>query len=105
MPGLSAKLTLAILLALFLGLQFNLWLGDFGLVRYWQLEKQVDAQAKANEQLRARNRQLQAEVFDLKHGTDALEERARSQLGMIKKGEEFYQVIERPDPRPGNDAR
>ena len=50
MPGLSAKLTLGILLALFLGLQFKLWLGDFGLVRYWQLEKQVDAQVKTNDQ-------------------------------------------------------
>ncbi|MFZ0485869.1 MAG: cell division protein FtsB [Arenicellales bacterium] len=105
MPGLSAKLTLGILLALFLGLQFKLWLGDFGLVRYWQLEKQVDAQVKTNDQLKTRNRQLQAEVFDLKHGTDALEERARSQLGMIKKGEVFYQVIEKPDPRSRDNAR
>ena len=105
MPGLSAKLTLGILLAMFFGLQFNLWLGDFGLVRYWQLERQVDAQVRVNDQLKARNRQLQAEVFDLKHGTDALEERARSQLGMIKKGEEFYQVIEKSHSQPEDNAR
>jgi len=94
MSSLSAKLTLAILLSLLLGLQFSLWLGDFGLVRYWQLEEQVAAQANVNEKLDSRNRQLQAEVIDLKHGTDALEERARAQLGMIKEGEVFYQVIE-----------
>jgi cell division protein FtsB len=103
MPGLSAKLALGILIAMLLGLQFNLWLGDFGLIRYWHLEKQVREQAGVNDKLKARNRRLQAEVFDLKHGTDALEERARSQLGMIKKGEEFYQVIEEND-QPGKDA-
>lgn len=102
MPGLSAKLTLGILVALLLGLQFSLWLGDFGLIRYWQLEEQVAAQSNVNEKLEARNRQLQAEVIDLKHGTDALEERARAQLGMIKKGEVFYQVIE---DRPGRDQK
>ncbi len=80
-----------------LALQFSLWLGDFGLVRYWQLEDQVDAQIEVNERLQSRNQQLQAEVVDLKHGTDALEERARSQLGMIREGEEFYQVIEEQD--------
>lgn len=80
-----------------LALQFSLWLGDFGVVRYWQLEDQVDAQIEVNERLQSRNQQLQAEVVDLKHGTDALEERARSQLGMIREGEEFYQVIEEQD--------
>ncbi|MBS1270057.1 MAG: Cell division protein FtsB [Gammaproteobacteria bacterium] len=100
MPGPFAKLSLAVLIALFAGLQFGLWLGDFGLIRYWQLKDQVKAQIKVNERLTTRNRQLQAEVFDLKHGTDALEERARARLGMIKKGEEFYQVIEDGNPRP-----
>lgn len=97
MTSLRAKLTIAVLLVLLLGLQFNLWLGDFGLVRYWELEERVEAQKQVNERLDARNDQLQAEVIDLKHGTDALEERARSQLGMIKEGEEFYQVIEEED--------
>lgn len=94
MSNLRAKLALAVLAVMFLGLQYSLWLGDFGLVRYWQLEERVQAQRQVNERLEARNEQLQAEVIDLKHGTDALEERARSQLGMIKEGEEFYQVIE-----------
>jgi len=94
MPNLRTKLILAVLAALFLGLQYSFWLGDFGVVRYWQLEERVQAQKQVNERLEARNDQLQAEVIDLKHGTDALEERARSQLGMIKEGEEFYQVIE-----------
>lgn len=92
--SLRAKLALGILTAMFLGLQYSLWLGDFGLIRYRELETRVEAQKQVNERLQARNDQLQAEVIDLKHGTDALEERARSQLGMIKKGEEFYQVIE-----------
>lgn len=104
MTSLRAKVTLGVLLALFLGLQFNLWLGDFGLVRYWQLEERVEAQKQVNERLDARNDQLQAEVIDLKHGTDALEERARSQLGMIKEGEEFYQVIEEDALRPQTNA-
>ena len=56
------------------------------------------AQVLVNSGLAARHDQLQAEVIDLKHGTDALEERARSQLGMIKEGEEFYQVIEEDKP-------
>ncbi|HSH43528.1 MAG TPA: cell division protein FtsB [Arenicellales bacterium] len=94
MPNLRTKLILAVLGALFLGLQYSFWLGDFGLVRYRQLEERIQAQKQVNERLEARNEQLQAEVIDLKHGTDALEERARSQLGMIKEGEEFYQVIE-----------
>ncbi len=94
MSSLRAKLVLAVLAVMFLGLQYSLWLGDFGLVRYWQLEERVQAQQQVNERLGMRNEQLQAEVIDLKHGTDALEERARSQLGMIKEGEEFYQVIE-----------
>lgn len=98
MRGLRAKVILAVLAVLLLGLQFSLWLGDFGLVRYWQLEERVEAQIDVNEQLEARNRQLRAEVIDLKHGTDALEERARSQLGMIKEGEEFYQIIDEDDP-------
>jgi len=93
----NAKFILATLIVLLAVLQFKLWLGDFGLVRYWQLESRVDAQVEVNERLGDRNRQLQAEVIDLKHGTDALEERARSQLGMVKKGEEFYQVIEEED--------
>lgn len=97
MTDRNAKITLGVLIALLLGLQFSLWLGDFGLVRYWQLEDRVEAQLEVNEELQARNRQLQAEVIDLKHGTDALEERARSQLGMIKQGEEFYQIIEEKD--------
>jgi len=100
MPGLRARIAVAVLLALFLGLQYKLWLGDFGLVRFWQLEERVQAQNQVNERLKVRNDKLQAEVIDLKHGTDALEERARSQLGMIKEGEEFYQVIDEDDLGP-----
>jgi len=86
------------LLVVFAALQYALWLGDYGLIRLWQLDTTVNAQQEENDRLNVRNQRLHAEVIDLKKGNDALEERARSELGMIKKGETFYQVIE-PDPQ------
>jgi len=94
------KLLLATLLALFAVLQYFIWLGEHGFARLWRLEQTVENQREENQQLQSRNQQLQAEVQDLKQGTDALEERARSELGLIKKGETFYQVIE-----PGSEAK
>jgi cell division protein FtsB len=85
---------LALLVLLFLMLQYTLWLGDFGHLRLMQLESAVALQQKANNKLEQRNLRLRAEVIDLKQGTAALEERARMQLGMIKEGEVFFQVIE-----------
>ncbi len=82
---------LVILLAL---LQGALWFGDGGLRDVWQLEAEVAQQSSENAQLKARNEALEAEVRDLKGGLEALEERARRELGMIKEGEMFYQVIE-----------
>ncbi|NND45270.1 MAG: cell division protein FtsB [Xanthomonadales bacterium] len=87
----------AILLLLFLLLQFKLWFGDGGFRAVTQLEARVAAQAEENETLLQRNRELQAEVEDLRERLDAIEERARSELGLIKEGEEFYQVV----PAPG----
>lgn len=60
----------------------------------YSIRQQVDAQAKTNAKLRERNQALEAEVRDLKQGLEAIEERARSELGMIKKDEVFYQVVE-----------
>jgi cell division protein FtsB len=85
---------LALLVLLFLILQYVLWLGDFSHLRLMQLESAVLSQQEANNKLEQRNQRLRAEVIDLKQGTAALEERARMQLGMIKKGEVFFQVIE-----------
>ena len=83
-----------ILFALLLLLQYQLWFGNNGLLRGWQLEQKVEQQKAENEKLQERNKALEAEVRDLKHGMEAIEERARADLGMIKKDETFYQVVE-----------
>ena len=85
---------LLILVLLFLLIQYSLWFGDSSLPGSWDLKRQVQAQKLENKQLEQRNKALKAEVLDLKQGKDAIEERARSELGMIKKGETFYQIIE-----------
>lgn len=82
------------LLVLLVVLQLKLWTGSGGLPEVWRLEQRVDDQARDNEALRARNAALEADVQDLKTGREAVEERARSELGMIKPGETFYQVVE-----------
>ncbi len=88
----------AILIVLLLILQYTLWLGEGGLVRVWSLNEQVAVQEQENARLRERNKALEAEVLDLKQGLEAIEERARSDLGMIKKNETFHQVVEPPAP-------
>jgi cell division protein FtsB len=82
-----------ILLALLLLLQYPLWLGKGSWLKVWEMGNQVETQKQTNEQLQKRNAVLDAEVRDLKSGTDAVEERARSELGMVKQGEIFFQVI------------
>jgi len=79
-------LTLGLLLA-------KMWLGEGGIRDVQRLEQRVQEQARENEALEQRNRQLQADVEDLRQGLEAVEERARSELGMIKDNEEFYQVV------------
>ena len=81
-----------VLIALLLGLQYPLWFGKGGLLRVAQLERQLDAQLAVNQQLEARNASLEAEVRDLKTGYEAIEERARYELGLVKDGEVFVQV-------------
>ena len=88
------RVTIAILILLLLVLQFRLWLGDSSVHEVWRLQNAVEQQRQENQRLRERNQALEAEVNDLKQGVDAIEERARSELGMIKKDETFYQVIE-----------
>lgn len=85
---------LAILVALLLLLQYRLWLGDGGLREVSRLKAVVAEQRDENARLTRRNETLEAEVRDLKSGLQAVEERARSDLGMIKDGEVFYQVVE-----------
>jgi cell division protein FtsB len=80
------------LLALLLALQYPLWLGRGGLLRVAELERQVSAQRELNQTLEARNATLEAEVRDLKSGYEAIEERARYELGLVKDGEVFVQT-------------
>ncbi|MDZ7663164.1 cell division protein FtsB [Thiohalophilus sp.] len=89
------RILIAILLILFVTLQYDLWVGDGSLATVWHLHQEVEKQKQENRELKARNRALEAEVEDLKQGLDALEERARDELGMIKEGETFIQVIEK----------
>jgi cell division protein FtsB len=90
---------LAILLLVLLALQFKMWFGEGGYRDVQRLAQRVEQQAQENELLAQRNRELQAEVEDLRQGLEAIEERARSELGMIKENEEFYQVVPAPEPR------
>ncbi|MGB5439193.1 MAG: cell division protein FtsB [Gammaproteobacteria bacterium] len=88
------KKLLVLLLILLVYLQYSLWIGDGSLQDVWRLHRDVERQRQENAQLRERNETLDAEVLDLQQGQEAIEEHAREDLGMIKKGETFYQVVE-----------
>jgi len=79
---------------LFFGLQYELWLGEGSLATMWQLQQGIEQQQKENKKITDRNESLLAEVNDLKKGDKAIEERARNELGMIKKGEIYIQVVD-----------
>ena len=81
-------------------LQYRLWLSDRGLREVSRLQSAVEMQAAANHEQSERNRQLAAEVTDLKVGLAALEERARSELGMVGNSETFYQIVTAATPAP-----
>ncbi|MFN2309926.1 MAG: cell division protein FtsB [Gammaproteobacteria bacterium] len=83
-----------ILIVLLLGTQYRLWVGRGSLAEVRDLQRAVDAQREENARLAERNATLEAEVSDLKQGLEAVEERARSELGMIKDDEVFYQIVE-----------
>lgn len=85
------------LLGLLLLLQYPLWFGSGGLLTLWQLHQETGIQQEENLRLKERNQILGAKVLNLKKGLDSIEERARTELGMVKKGETFYRVIETPD--------
>ena len=87
-----------ILVALILLLQYPLWLGKGSWLKVWDIGQQVDAQKRINQQTQTRNAVLDAEVRDLKQGTEAIEERARSELGMVKRDEVFFQIIDNHPP-------
>lgn len=77
-------------------IQYPLWLGKGSMWELYELNKQLDIQVKINADYQKENEALKAEVDDLKKGTNAIEERARSELGMVKKDEIFFQVINKP---------
>jgi cell division protein FtsB len=89
------RFVFGLLLALFFLLQYTLWISKDGLRELWRLNLNIEQQKQENRVLIERNQVLGAEVRDLKSGLDALEERARSELGMIKKDETFFQIIEK----------
>ena len=85
------NLALVVLLVL---VQFRLWVGDESLAEVWRLHTAIEAQRSENALLSARNQRLDAEVRDLKEGLEAVEERARMELGMIRKGEIYFQLVD-----------
>ncbi len=95
----------AFVLVLFLALlEYRVWVSERGTREVWRLSAAIDAQRAANAEQRERNRQLLAEVTDLKVGLSALEERARSDLGMVGNSETFYQIVTPATAAPGAPA-
>ncbi len=88
------KILSFILASLLLALQYPLWIGKGSWMRVWELDRSLAQQRDTNARLKARNDALDAEVRDLKQGLDAIEERARLELGMIRRDEIFYQVVQ-----------
>jgi len=87
------KLLWGIMAVVVIGLQYRLWIDDGSYSEVWSLQQQVAHQKELNAKLEDRNNHLSAEVLDLKRGFDAIEERARFNLGMIGKNETFYMVV------------
>jgi len=88
------KIIIVILLVLLVMLQYQVWRGEGGIPEVVKLENETAAAQQNVEQLQERNKALEAEVLDLKTGLEAIEERARNDLGMIRKDEVYYQVVE-----------
>jgi cell division protein FtsB len=95
-----SRLFLFVLLVLAAALQYRLWLSPQGRPEVSRLERAIAAQRAENAALSERNGRLEAEVDDLRQGLDAVEERARTELGMVGRGESFFQVVE-GDPAGG----
>lgn len=89
-----------ILVTVILALQWPLWFGKGGWVRVCQLDKQLQEQQASTEKLVIRNTTLYTEVYDLKQGKEAIEDRARNELGMIRNGEVFFQLLDIVPPTP-----
>jgi cell division protein FtsB len=87
------KILIAVLILVLIGLQYKLWFGDGSLSEVVQLSQELEVQKQKLQELEQRNKILEAQVLDLQNGLDAFEEKARNDLGMIKQGETFIQLI------------
>ncbi|MBT3347167.1 MAG: cell division protein FtsB [Thiotrichales bacterium] len=90
---MKLRLLIPILLLLLGWLQYEVWLSPKGIPQLWEMDREIARQSKLNRELEQCNSQLRAEVVDLKNGRDALEERARSELGMVMQNEIFFDTI------------
>lgn len=98
---MTIRIVAGFLLTALLALQYRLWVSSDGMRDVWRLEKAISLQSEENDRLKERNSTLAAEVRDLKEGRAAIEERARTDLGMVGSNETFYQVV---PPSPGGAA-
>ena len=90
---------LLVVLLLLLGvLQYRLWIAEGSLAEQRRLELQVEEHSRINSELEARNAILEREVLELQNGNKGVEQRAREQLGLVREGETFYQVVDSPEP-------
>jgi cell division protein FtsB len=97
---MTIRIMAGLLTAVLALLQYRIWASPDGMREVWRIEQAIEAQAAENSSLETRNRTLAAEVRDLKEGRKAIEERARTVLGMIKANETFFQVV--PPAQPGS---
>ena len=97
---MSMKWLTAVLFLLFILLQYRLWFPEGSKAELARLQAEIQVREEVNAGLRARNRQLELEVLELQDGLDSLEERAREDLGMIKEGETYYQIVDREAEPP-----
>ncbi|WP_404402641.1 cell division protein FtsB [Idiomarina seosinensis] len=87
------RVVIMLLLTVFVALQYRLWFGKNSLPDYWRLQQEVEKQQQTNQSLERRNKVLYADIENLRKGEEALEERARNELGMIKKDEIFFRIL------------
>jgi cell division protein FtsB len=95
-------LTLLVLLCV---LQYRLWIAEGSVAEQHRLQIQIEEKTRINSQLQARNAVLEREVLELQSGNKGVEQRAREQLGLVRQGETFYQIVEHPEKAPAPDAK
>ena len=88
------RILIALLVIIFFSLQYRLWIGEGSFAEVRHLQMQIEAQKLELKKMQQENQELRAEIDDLKSGLDAIEERARSELGMVKKDEIYFQFVE-----------